>query len=102
MEKKKLIVTVSGECNSGKSRLSFMLKKFLRGNGFDVDFDGGIDYEDDTFELIELSLEVVESEVVAQPILTFDNLTNIQKVLGLTLSSALLLVVALLVFKKRR
>ena len=48
MEKKKLIVTVSGECNSGKSRLSFMLKKFLRENDFDVDFDGGIDYEDET------------------------------------------------------
>ena len=25
MEKKNLIITVSGECNSGKSRLSFLL-----------------------------------------------------------------------------
>ena len=48
MEKKNLTITVSGECNSGKSRLSFLLKKFLRENGFDVQFDGGVDYKDET------------------------------------------------------
>ena len=50
MEKKNLTVTVSvsGECNSGKSRLGFLLKKFLRENGFDVQFDGGVDYKDET------------------------------------------------------
>ena len=48
MEKKNLIISVSGEVNSGKSRLTLLLKKFLRENGFDVQFDGGGDYKDET------------------------------------------------------
>lgn len=40
MEKKELIITVSGQVASGKSRLMFLLKKFLRENGFNVEFDG--------------------------------------------------------------
>jgi uridine kinase len=48
MEKKNLIISVSGEVNSGKSRLTLLLKKFLHENGFDVQFDGGVDYKDET------------------------------------------------------
>jgi uridine kinase len=48
MEKKNLIISVSGEVSSGKSRLTLLLKKFLRENGFDVEFDGGVDYENET------------------------------------------------------
>jgi uridine kinase len=48
MEKKNLIISISGEVNSGKSRLTLLLKKFLRENGFDVQFDGGVDYKDET------------------------------------------------------
>ena len=48
MEKKNLIISVSGEVNSGKSRLTLLLKKFLCENGFEVDFDGGVDYENET------------------------------------------------------
>jgi hypothetical protein len=48
MEKKNLIISVSGEVNSGKSRLTLLLKNFLRENGFDVQFDGGVDYENET------------------------------------------------------
>ena len=44
MEKKDLIITVSGQVASGKSRLTFLLKKFLRENGFEVEFDGNIDH----------------------------------------------------------
>jgi hypothetical protein len=44
MEKKDLIITVSGQFASGKSRLTFLLKKFLRENGFEVEFDGNIDH----------------------------------------------------------
>jgi len=33
---KKLIITVSGQVKSGKSRLTFLLKKFLREQGFEV------------------------------------------------------------------
>jgi uridine kinase len=43
-EQEKLIITVSGRAMSGKSRLSFLLKKFLRENGFEVEFDGNIDH----------------------------------------------------------
>ena len=44
MEKKELIITVSGQVASGKSRLTFLLKKFLRENGFEVEFDGNTDH----------------------------------------------------------
>lgn len=47
MEKKKLIITVSGRAMSGKSRLSFLLKKFLRENGFDVKHEVTLDYHDE-------------------------------------------------------
>jgi pantothenate kinase-related protein Tda10 len=44
MEKEKLIITVSGRAMSGKSRLSFLLKKFLLENGFDVKHEVSLDY----------------------------------------------------------
>lgn len=44
MEKIDLIVTVSGQVASGKSRLTYMLKNFLRENGFEVEFNGNIDH----------------------------------------------------------
>jgi len=47
MEKEKLIITVSGRAMSGKSRLSFLLKKFLRENGFDVKHEVTLDYHDE-------------------------------------------------------
>jgi pantothenate kinase-related protein Tda10 len=47
MEKEKLIITVSGRTMSGKSRLSFLLKKFLRENGFDVKHEVSLDYHDE-------------------------------------------------------
>lgn len=47
MEKEKLIITVSGRTMSGKSRLSFLLKKFLQENGFDVKHEVSLDYHDE-------------------------------------------------------
>lgn len=44
MEKNELIITVSGKCNTGKSRLSYLLKKFLREQGFEVKFKGNLDH----------------------------------------------------------
>lgn len=44
MEKKDLIITVSGQVASGKSRLTYLLKEFLREQGFEVEFDGNLDY----------------------------------------------------------
>jgi tRNA uridine 5-carbamoylmethylation protein Kti12 len=43
----KLIITVSGRAMSGKSRLSFLLKKFLRENGFDVKHEVSLDYQNE-------------------------------------------------------
>ncbi|MCK9415954.1 hypothetical protein M0Q97_04770 [Candidatus Dojkabacteria bacterium] len=44
MEKKNLIITVSGQCASGKSRLTYLLKNFLREQGFEVEFNGNLDH----------------------------------------------------------
>lgn len=47
MEKQKLIITVSGRTNTGKSRLSFLLMKFLKENGFDVKHEISLDYSNE-------------------------------------------------------
>ena len=44
MEKKDLIITVSGQAKSGKSRLIFLLKKFLRKQGFEVEQELNFDH----------------------------------------------------------
>ena len=44
MEKENLIITVSGRAASGKSRLTYLLKNFLREQGFEVEFEGNIDH----------------------------------------------------------
>lgn len=46
--KKDLVISVSGEVNSGKSRLTYFLKKFLEESGFEVEFDGGLDFENES------------------------------------------------------
>ena len=64
MEKKDLIITVSGQTNSGKTRLTYLLKKFLREQGFEVLFDGGCDYtkEHEFDENVSLNFDkVIES-----------------------------------------
>jgi tRNA uridine 5-carbamoylmethylation protein Kti12 len=47
MEKEKIIITVSGRVMSGKSRLAFLLKKFLQENGFDVKHEVTLDYQNE-------------------------------------------------------
>ena len=47
MSKRELCIFVAGKPNSGKSRVLFLLKKFLRENGFEVDFDGGLDFNNE-------------------------------------------------------
>lgn len=44
MEKKDIIVTVAGLTASGKSSLTYLLKKFLREQGFEVEFVGNLDH----------------------------------------------------------
>ena len=45
--KSELIIQIGGETGSGKSRLCFLLKKFLHQEGFKVNFDGGIDFKNE-------------------------------------------------------
>lgn len=42
--KKNLTVSVIGETNSGKSRLLFLIKSFLKVRGFEVEFEGDTDH----------------------------------------------------------
>ena len=44
MEKKDLIITISGQAKSGKSRLIFLLKKFLREQDFEVKHELNFDF----------------------------------------------------------
>jgi hypothetical protein len=42
-----ITITVSGTPGSGKSRLTFLLKKLLKEYGLDIEFDYGIDFKDE-------------------------------------------------------
>ena len=44
MKKKDLIIALAGQTASGKSRLTYLLKKFLRENGFEVEQELNFDY----------------------------------------------------------
>lgn len=44
MEKKDLIITIAGKTMNGKSRITYLLKKFLREQGFEVVFEGNLDH----------------------------------------------------------
>jgi len=44
---KKLKIAVAGETSTGKSTVCYLIKRCLKENGFNVDFDGGVDYEND-------------------------------------------------------
>lgn len=44
MKENQLNITISGKTNSGKTRLTYLLKKILREEGFDVEFSGNIDF----------------------------------------------------------
>jgi uridine kinase len=61
MKRKQITITVAGETASGKSRVLFLLKKVLKDNGFIVEFDGGIDFENETQfdEVIGKNLDTV-------------------------------------------
>ena len=64
MKKEKIIITVSGRSMSGKSHLSYLLKKFLRENGFDVEHKVSIDYQNE-FEF-ESQMSKNFDKVIAQ------------------------------------
>ena len=44
MEKKEIQITVSGVPASGKSNITYLIKKTLKENGFEVEFTPDIDY----------------------------------------------------------
>jgi len=38
MERNQVNITISGMCGSGKSHITYLIKKFLKENNFEVDF----------------------------------------------------------------
>jgi len=44
MENENIFITISGQAGSGKSRLLFLLKDFLRKEGFSVEFPETLDF----------------------------------------------------------
>ena len=62
MEKKNITVTVSGATGSGKSRIAFLLKKFLREQGFEVEYEPNLDHPSEG--LFDLHMNQNLNEVV--------------------------------------
>ncbi len=48
MKKSKIHILITGEPNSGKSRVLKFIKDSLNKEGFNVDFNGGIDFNDES------------------------------------------------------
>jgi ABC-type transport system involved in cytochrome bd biosynthesis fused ATPase/permease subunit len=47
MEKKNIIITVSSKAGVGKSSITFLLKSFLKKNGFEVEFNDIMDFSNE-------------------------------------------------------
>jgi len=43
----KLVITVGGKAATGKSTVIYVIKEALKNAGLDVEFDGGLDFEDE-------------------------------------------------------
>lgn len=48
MKENQINITISGKTNTGKTRVTYLLKKILRQEGFDVEFSGNIDHPNET------------------------------------------------------
>jgi len=71
MEKKNLLVVVAGKTASGKSRLTYLLKKFLRENGFEVEHELNRDH---------LSEENFDTDMSKNLIEVIDNFKETRKI----------------------
>lgn len=66
--KNKINITVSGITGSGKSTIAYLIKECLKNRGFDIDFNGGIDFIDEnqfdkSMELhLDNRVEVIKSK----------------------------------------
>ena len=74
MEKRDLIITVSGQAMTGKSIISYLLKKFLRENGFDVEFGGDVDFNNERSFDEKMSIDYLQ-----------DNYTQLKDKIKITL-----------------
>lgn len=76
MEKKNIIITIGGQAGSGKSHLAYLLKTYLRENGFEVEQKLNMDYSserdfdinmnknfDDAFNDIKKTRKITINEV---------------------------------------
>jgi predicted AAA+ superfamily ATPase len=86
MENKKITISVTGMVNTGKSRLILLLKKFLKENNFKVEFDGGIDYENETQfdELVSQNLEQVIEKIKETSVITLEEVQVKRTLTGYT------------------
>jgi|688.fasta_scaffold33970_21 deoxyadenosine/deoxycytidine kinase len=89
MEKKDLIITVSGQVASGKSRLTYLLKKFLSEHGFEVEFEANLDHPtesdfdkhmsknlDEVIENFKDTRKITLKEVQLNNVITLNKLKN--------------------------
>jgi len=60
MKEKEVFITIQGKACSGKSRLLYMLKKFLKEQNFEVEFDGTLDFptENDFDNFMHKDIEI--------------------------------------------
>lgn len=46
--KDEIVIKVIGKTGTGKSRILYILKRYLKETGFNVEFDGGLDFENES------------------------------------------------------
>lgn len=61
MKEKEVIVTISGGPKTGKSRILYLMKEFLRNNGFDVRMLDGNDFQNEVHFDIAMNKDINES-----------------------------------------
>lgn len=93
MKNKDLIIKICGRTASGKSRVLFLLKKFLRENGFEVQHDQTYDADyqteadfdlamgkhyDEVIDSIKQTRKIILSEMplISKPIINNNKYTN--------------------------
>lgn len=60
---KDVYITIAGLTASGKSTVAMIIKECLRDHGFEVDFDGGVDYSNEEQFDEDLSKDQMKREV---------------------------------------
>ena len=75
MNRDLITITISGTSGSGKSSISYLLKKFLEQEGINVNFEHDIDYKDELHfeQLMEKNL-IQRKDVLKKKIITLNTI----------------------------